>query len=179
MAVKPIPDGYHSVTPYLILDDATRALEFYKQAFGAVELLRMPAPGGKIGHAEIKIGDSPIMLADENPEMGARSARTIGGSPVSLMVYVEDVDALVAQAVAAVERRIPMPWSGKLRVVVELVPPDDDRLHDIDNTMKALLDALTKARVWEDDSQVKRLEMDIDHAPQKPGWVLVVIEPKL
>jgi len=101
MPVKPIPEGYHSVTPYLILDDATRALEFYKKAFGAVELLRMPAPGGKIGHAEIKIGDSPIMLADESPEMGHRSARTLGGSPVSLMVYVEDVDARVAQAVAA------------------------------------------------------------------------------
>ena len=101
MAVKPIPEGYHSVTPYLILDDATRALEFYKKALGAVELMRMPAPGGKIGHAEIKIGDSPIMLADESLEMGARSARTIGGSPISLMVYVEDVDARVAQAVAA------------------------------------------------------------------------------
>ena len=101
MAVKPIPEGYHSVTPYLILDDATRALEFYKKALGAVELMRMPAPGGKIGHAEIKIGDSPVMLADESLEMGARSARTIGGSPISLMVYVEDVDARVAQAVAA------------------------------------------------------------------------------
>lgn len=100
MAVKPIPDGYHSVTPYLIVDDAARALEFYKKAFGAVELMRMPAPGGKIGHAEIRIGDSPIMLADES-EMGARSARSIGGSPISLMVYVEDVDARVAQAVAA------------------------------------------------------------------------------
>ena len=86
MAVKPIPEGYHSVTPYLILDDATRALEFYKKALGAVELLRMPAPGGRIGHAEIRIGDSPIMLADESPEMGAKSARTIGGSPISLMV---------------------------------------------------------------------------------------------
>ncbi len=101
MAVKPIPDGYHSVTPYLILHDATAALEFYKKALGAVELMRFPAPGGKIGHAEIKIGDSPVMLADENPEMDARSARTIGGSPISLMVYVKDVDALVAQAVAA------------------------------------------------------------------------------
>jgi PhnB protein len=101
MAVKPIPDGYHSVTPYLILDDAARALEFYKKAFGAVELLRMPGPNGKIGHAEIRIGDSTIMLADEHPAMGARSARTIGGSPISLMVYVENVDAMVAQAVAA------------------------------------------------------------------------------
>jgi len=101
MAVKPIPDGYHSVTPYLIVHDAAGALEFYKKALSAVELLRMPAPGGKIGHAEIRIGDSPVMLADENLAMGARSARTIGGSPISLMVYVEDVDARVAQAVAA------------------------------------------------------------------------------
>ncbi len=73
MAVKPIPEGYHSVTPYLILDDATRALEFYRKAFGAVELLRMPAPGGKIGHAEIRIGDSPIMLADESPRWARRA----------------------------------------------------------------------------------------------------------
>jgi PhnB protein len=101
MAVKPIPSGYHSVTPYLILDDAARAIEFYKKALGAVELMRFPAPGGKIGHAEIKIGDSPVMLADESPEQGQKSLRTIGGSPISLMVYVEDVDARVAQAVAA------------------------------------------------------------------------------
>ena len=101
MAVKPIPEGYHSVTPYLIMDDAARALEFYKKALGAVELMRFPAPGGRIGHAEIKIGDSPVMLADESPEQGQKSLRTIGGSPISLMVYVEDVDARVAQAVAA------------------------------------------------------------------------------
>ncbi len=75
MAVKPIPEGYHSVTPYLILDDAARALEFYKKALGAVELLRMPAPGGKIGHAEIKIGDSPVMLADEIAGDGREAAR--------------------------------------------------------------------------------------------------------
>ena len=101
MAVKPIPEGYHSVTPYLIMDDAARALEFYKKALGAIELIRFPAPGGRIGHAEIKIGDSPVMLADESPEQGQKSLRTIGGSPISLMVYVEDVDARVAQAVAA------------------------------------------------------------------------------
>jgi len=101
MAVKPIPDGYHSVTPYLIVHDAAGALEFYKKALGAVELMRIPGPGGTIGHAEIRVGDSPVMLADENPVMNARSPRTIGGSPVSLMVYVEDVDARVAQAVAA------------------------------------------------------------------------------
>jgi PhnB protein len=99
--VKPIPDGYHSVTPYLIVDDGTRAIDFYKRAFGAKELMRMPAPGGKVGHAEIKIGDSVIMLADEAPEMEARSAKHYGGSPVSLMVYVEDVDTLFPQAVGA------------------------------------------------------------------------------
>ena len=99
--VKPIPDGYHSVTPYLIVDDGARAIDFYKQAFGAKELMRMPAPGGKIGHAEIKIGDSVIMLADEAPEMDARSAKHYGGSPVSLMVYVDDVDNLFPRAVAA------------------------------------------------------------------------------
>lgn len=101
MAVKTIPDGYHSVTPYLIIAGAAEAIDYYKKAFGATELLRMPAPGGKIGHAEIKIGDSPIMLADEFPEMGYKSPQTLGGSPVSIMIYVEDVDTVFNQAVAA------------------------------------------------------------------------------
>ncbi len=99
--VKPIPEGYHTVTPYLILHDAAGAIEFYKRAFGAVELYRMAGPGGKVGHAEIKIGDSPVMLADEHPEMGARSPKSIGGSPISILIYVENVDAVVQQAVAA------------------------------------------------------------------------------
>jgi PhnB protein len=99
--VKPIPDGYHSITPYLIVDDGARAIEFYKKAFNAREMMRMPGPGGKLGHAEIRIGDSVVMLADEAPEMDARSAKHYGGSPVSLMVYVEDVDKLFPQAVAA------------------------------------------------------------------------------
>lgn len=101
MTVKAIPDGYHSVTPYLIISGANEAIDFYQQAFGAVELFRMPAPGGKIGHAEIKIGDSPIMLADEFPEMGYKSPRTLGGSPVTLMIYVADVDTVFARAIAA------------------------------------------------------------------------------
>ena len=88
--VKAIPDGYHSVTPYLIIDGAARAIDFYKRAFGAVELMRFPSPGGKIGHAEIKIGDSVIMLADEHPEMDAPSPKHYGGSPISIMIYVED-----------------------------------------------------------------------------------------
>jgi PhnB protein len=100
MAVSKIPEGYHSVTPYLICKDAGRALEYYKKAFGAEELSRHEMPGGKIGHAEIKIGDSPIMLADEFPEMNALSPLTIGGSPVSLMLYVDDVDAVFKRAVA-------------------------------------------------------------------------------
>jgi PhnB protein len=101
MPVKPIPDGYHSVTPYLIVNGAASAIEFYKKAFGATEILRFPGPDGKIGHAEIKIGDSPIMLADENPQMLARSPKAYGGTPVSIMLYIKDVDATASQAVAA------------------------------------------------------------------------------
>lgn len=101
MPVKPIPDGYHSVTPHLIVCGGADAIEFYKKAFGAVELFRMEAPGGKIGHAEMKIGDSPIMLADEHPDMGYKSPQSLGGSPVSLMIYVEDVDTIFNQAVTA------------------------------------------------------------------------------
>jgi PhnB protein len=98
---KPIPDGYHTATPYLIVKGAARAIDFYKKAFGATELMRMEQPNGKIGHAEIRIGDSPIMLADESPEVGARSPETFGGSPVSILLYVENVDATFGQAVAA------------------------------------------------------------------------------
>lgn len=101
MAVKPIPDGYHTATPYLIVKDGVRALDFYKQALGAEELFRMPDPNGKIGHAEIKIGNSILMLADEHPEMGYKSPQSYGGTPISIMLYVEDVDARVQKAVAA------------------------------------------------------------------------------
>ena len=99
--VKPIPEGYHTVTPYLIVAGAAAALEFYKKAFGATESMRMTGPGGKIGHAEIRIGDSHVMLADEVPEMGYRGPRSFGGSPVTILLYVEDVDATVDRAVAA------------------------------------------------------------------------------
>jgi PhnB protein len=98
---KPIPEGYHTATPYLIIKDAAKAIEFYKEAFGAKEMMRMSQPDGRIGHAEVRIGDSPIMLADEFPEMGARSPQSLGGSPVSILLYVEDVDAFAKQAVAA------------------------------------------------------------------------------
>src|SRR5437762_9676806 len=101
MAVKSIPEGYHSVTPYLIIKGAADAIEFYQKAFGATELFRFPAPDGKIGHAEIKIGDSPIMLADEFAEMGYKGPRALGGSPVSLMIYLEEVDTVFNRAAAA------------------------------------------------------------------------------
>jgi len=101
MTVKAIPEGYNTVTPYLIIEGAAEAIEFYKKAFGAIELFRFPAPEGKIGHAEIKIGDSPIMLADAYPNMGYKDPKSIGGSPVSLMIYIEDVDTVFNRAVAA------------------------------------------------------------------------------
>jgi PhnB protein len=101
MSVKPIPDGYHSVTPYLIVKGAARALEFYKKGLGAEERVRMPGPDGKIMHAEIQIGDSMVMLADEFPQMGAVSPQTIGGTPVGICLYVKDVDSLFKQAIAA------------------------------------------------------------------------------
>ncbi len=99
--VKPIPDNYHRVTPYLIVNGAADAIDFYKKIYGATEIMRMPGPDGKIGHAELKIGDSTIMLADENLEMGHKGPRTFGGSPVSLLLYVENVDRTVKNAVDA------------------------------------------------------------------------------
>jgi PhnB protein len=101
MATKSIPDGYHSVTPYLIVKGGAEAINFYKRAFGAVEQMRMASPDGRIGHAEIKIGDSVIMLADEHPESGHRSPQSLGGAGVSLMVYVDQVDEVFKQAVAS------------------------------------------------------------------------------
>jgi PhnB protein len=101
MAVKPVPEGYHTVTPYLIVKDASKALDFYQRALGAEECLRMAGPEGKVMHAEIKIGDSIVMLADEFPQMGAVSPQTIGGTPVGICLYVENVDSLFNRAVAA------------------------------------------------------------------------------
>ena len=99
--VNAIPEGYEGAMPYLIIKDAARALEFYRKAFGATEIMRVAGPGGSVGHAEIKIGEAIIMLADEFPEMNCKSPHSFGGSPVSIMVYVQDVDAFVKQAVAA------------------------------------------------------------------------------
>jgi len=140
--VKPIPEGYHTVTPYLIVDGAARALEFYKKAFGAEETFRMPGPGGKIGHAEFRLGNSMIMIADEHPEMGARGPKSAGGTPMSLIVYVEDVDKVFPRAVqagATVDRPLANQFYGDrtggvvdpfghkwyLATHVEDVPPDE------------------------------------------------------
>jgi PhnB protein len=120
--VKAIPENYQRVMPYLILHDATSALEFYQQAFGAVERMRMDAPGGKIGHAEILIGDFPIMLADECPDINVLSPRTLGGCPFLIHLYVEDVDRFVdrallagAELVQAVEDKFYGDRSGTIR----------------------------------------------------------------
>jgi PhnB protein len=99
--VKPIPDGYSSVTPYLIVDGAGAAIDFYGAVLGASERMRMAGPDGRVGHAELEIGDSLIMLADEYPDMGARGPKTIGGTPVSLHVYVEDADGVFERALEA------------------------------------------------------------------------------
>ena len=99
--VKPIPDGYPHVTPYLCVDGAAAAIEFYEKVLGAKERMRMDAEEGKLGHAELELGDSLIMLADEFPEMGVRSPKTIGGTPVTISVYVDDVDAVFDAALAA------------------------------------------------------------------------------
>ena len=101
MAVTSIPEGHNRVSPYLIVDGAERAIAFYAQAFGAVEVFRHEAPDGKIGHAEVRIGDTVIMLADEFPDHDAHAPRKFGGSPVSLHLYCEDVDAVAAKAIAA------------------------------------------------------------------------------
>ncbi|MDQ3973362.1 MAG: VOC family protein [Actinomycetota bacterium] len=99
--VKPIPDGYPRVTPYLCIDGASAAIDFYREVFAASERMRMPAPDGKVGHAELQLGDSVIVLSDEFPEMGVRSPQTVGGTPVTLSVYVEDVDGVFDRAIQA------------------------------------------------------------------------------
>jgi PhnB protein len=99
--VKPIPAGYPRVTPYLIVEGAGKAIDFYRSVFGAEERFRLPAPEGRVGHAELQIGDSVIMLADQAPEMDARDPNAVGGTPVSLHVYVEDSDAVFARAIEA------------------------------------------------------------------------------
>jgi PhnB protein len=98
--VSYIPKEYHSVTPYLVIKGAAQAIDYYKKVFGATQVVRMDGPDGRVGHAELQIGDSRIMLADENPQMGYKGASTIGASPVSLYLYMPDVDSVVKKAVA-------------------------------------------------------------------------------
>lgn len=99
--VNPIPQGYHTVTPYLFIKGAAGAIDYYKKVFGATERMRMPGPNGQVMHAELQIGDSIVMLGDEQPQMGVKSPHTIGGSGTSLHVYVQDVDSVAQKAVAA------------------------------------------------------------------------------
>jgi PhnB protein len=141
-AVKPIPDGYPQVIPYLAVDGASRAIEFYSKVFGAKERGRMPGPDGKVGHAELEIGDSVVMLADAFPEMGGKTPQDLGGSPVTLMVYVQDVDAVFERALSAgatEERKVENQFYGDragqfadpfghkwfVATHVEDVPPDE------------------------------------------------------
>jgi PhnB protein len=106
MAVKPIPEGYHHVTPYLVIKGAGAAIDYYKRVFGATERMRMDAPGGMVGHAELEIGDSVVMLADEFPEQGFKGPRAFGGTPVSLLLYVENVDDVFKRAIQAGAREL-------------------------------------------------------------------------
>ncbi len=100
--VQKIPDGFHSLTPHIVVSDAAKAIDFYKQAFGAEEVMRAPDPSGdRLMHAEVRIGDSTLMMTDTYPEYGAKNPQDLGGSPIALHFYCEDVDAMVAQAVAA------------------------------------------------------------------------------
>jgi PhnB protein len=98
--VKPIPEGYHSITPYLVIKGAAAAIDFYKQAFGATEIMRMPQPDGRVGHAELKFGDSVVMLADEYPELQVVGPKTLGNTSVGLLLYLDDVDKAVERAVS-------------------------------------------------------------------------------
>lgn len=142
MAVQNPPAGYHSVTPYLVVQDGAAAIDFYQRAFGAKEVFRMPMPDGRLAHAEIKIGDSHVMLADEFPEMGFKNPKAYGGTPVSLMIYVTDVDkqaAIAQQAGAKVLRPVETQFYGDrsgtfedpfghvwtLATHVEDVPPEE------------------------------------------------------
>ena len=142
MSVKPIPDGYHSVQPYLAVDDAAKAIDWYKQALGATELFRMDGPGGTIGHAELKIGDSVVLLADPFPQASTKPPKELGGTTASLMLYVEDVDAIVnraADAGATVTMEVadqfwgdrfgsftdPFGHSWSIATHIEDVPPDE------------------------------------------------------
>jgi PhnB protein len=140
--VKPIPDGYPRVIPYLSVEGASAAIDFYSNVFGAKERMRMAGPDGKVGHAELEIGDALVMLADVFPDMGGQSPKALGGTPVAVMVYVEDVDAVFARALkagATEERKVENQFYGDragqfadpfghkwfVATHVEDVPPDE------------------------------------------------------
>ena len=121
-SVKPVPDGYHTATPYLVIAGAAKAIDFYAKAFGAKELFRMPGPGGIVAHAELQIGDARLMLAEESSDMDTKSPMTLKGTPVGIFIYTADVDKLFKLAVAAGAKTVSpladMPWGdrwGKLR----------------------------------------------------------------
>ena len=172
---KPIPDGYRSLTPYLIVDGASRAIEFYKAVFGATERMRLGAPGGRVGHAELEIGDSLIMLADEHPEIGARGPGAYGGSPVGLHVYVADADA-VARKAAAAGAKLVSPLEDKfygdrsgtiedpfghrwyVSTHIEDVPPDE-----IDRRVAAM----AKGRAHHDPARTRTYSAIVDRPPLK------------
>jgi len=115
--VKPVQEGYHSITPYLVVQDAARALDFYQRVFGAKEIVRMNNPQGRVGHAEIRIGDSILMLAEETPNSGVRCPQSLNGSTVSIFVYLEDVDSVFNKALSAgaqeVQRPADMFWGDR------------------------------------------------------------------
>jgi PhnB protein len=119
--VNPIPEAYRGATPYLSVKDATRAIKFFERAFGAREVIQVRQPDGKVGHAELRIGGAPIMLADEFPEINFRSPESIGGTPVNILIYVNDVDALVDQATAAGAKLLrpvaDQPYGGRVGVL--------------------------------------------------------------
>jgi len=121
--LKPIPDGYHTLTPYLIVKGAAQAMEFYTKAFGATELCRLDSPDGKIAHGEFKIGDSIFMISEENPEWGSSSPETLGGSPVTLFIYVPDVDVTFADAMkAGAKEKMPIKdqfWGDRTGQVID------------------------------------------------------------
>ena len=123
MAVKAIPDGYYSLTPYLVCKDAAKAIDYYTKVFGAQETVRMPGPGGRIMHAELKIGNSMLMLSDENKERGYLSPETIGGTATSIMFYTDDVDAVYSRSVAAGAKSETPPadmfWGDRMGNVVD------------------------------------------------------------
>ena len=122
-AVKPIPEGMHTVTPHLVCAGAADAIEFYKKAFGAIEMARMPGPGGKLMHAMVKIGDSPVMLVDEFPEWGGTSPKTLKGTPVTIHLQVPDADAVFKSAVdAGATVKMPMAdmfWGDRYGIVID------------------------------------------------------------